>query len=100
MRNKEHAAPTMECDCIEEGVDLHNVVVSWESGTSNVTLSLSNKNLPVIQAIVDEGSRVYILSWDTYEAWGLPPLEKALFIIKLTNQSCVTLVGLARDILI
>ena len=62
MGNEEHATPTMECDYIEEGVDLHNIMVSWESDTSNVTLSLSNKNSLVIQAIVDGGSRVNILS--------------------------------------
>lgn len=61
MGNEEHTSSVMECNYIEKCVDLHNIMVSWEGGTSNVTLSLSNNNLPVIQAIVDGASRVNII---------------------------------------
>ena len=30
MGNEEHASPVMECDYVEEGVDLHNISISWE----------------------------------------------------------------------
>jgi len=98
MENKDHTSHVMECNYIEEGIDLRNIVVSWEKDTSNSTLQLLNKNLRVIQDIIDGGSRVNILSRDSYKAWGLPPLEKASFIIKLTDQSHIIPMGQAQNI--
>ena len=98
MGQEEHATPVMECDYVEEGIDLQNITISWEGETSNVTLPLSHKNSSVIHAIVDGGSGVNIISRETYDKWGLPPLEKAPYTIKLADQSRVTPVGLARDV--
>jgi len=98
MGNKDHTSHVMECNYIEEGIYLRNIMVSWESDTSNMTLQLSNKNLRVIQDIIDGGLRVNILPQDSYKAWGLPPLEKASFIIKLTDQSHIIPMGQAQNI--
>ena len=62
MGQEEHTTPVMECDYVEEGIDLHNIAISWEGETSNVTLPLSHKNSSVIHVIFDGGSGVNILS--------------------------------------
>lgn len=51
-----------------------------------------------VHAIVDGGSGVNIIFHETYDKWGLPPLEKAPYTTKLADQSRVTLVGLAHDV--
>ena len=98
MGNEECASLVTKCDYVEEDVDLHNILISWEGETSNVTLPLSNKDSPIIHAIVDGSSGVNIISCETYDKWGLPPLEKSPYTIKLADQSRVTPLGLARDV--
>ena len=99
LREKEEkATPIVECDYVEEGVDLHNIVISWEGETSNVTLSMSHKSSSVITTIIDRGLGVNILSQETHDSWGLPPLEKSPYAIKPVDQSRVTPVGIARDV--
>ena len=64
---EEQATPTVECDYVEEGIDLHNIAISWEGETSNVIMLMSHKSSLVITAIIDEGSGVNILSRETYD---------------------------------
>ena len=87
MGQEEHATPVMECDYVEEVINLQNITISWEGETFNVTLPLSHKNSSVIPAIVDGGLGVNIISRETYDKWGLLPLEKAPYTIKLADQS-------------
>ena len=83
---EEQATLVVECDYVGEGIDLHNIAISWEGETSNIILPMSHESFLVITVIIDGGSGVNILSQETYDNWGLPPLEKAPYTIKLADQ--------------
>ena len=69
-----------------ENPKVYHINITRETDNANVIVPVAYKAFPRINAIVDGGSGVNIISTELYNEWNLGPLEEPGFVLKLADQ--------------
>ena len=81
-----------------ENQKVYHINITWETDNANVIVPVAYKAFPRINAIVDGGSGVNIISTELYNEWNLGPLEEPGFVLKLADQRSTKPRGILRDL--
>ena len=69
----------------------------FESDDSNPAIPISYHQRKV-EAILDGGAGVSIMTKQCWEKWGNPHMEKTSFVVKLAGGTTTSLVGVVKDL--
>ena len=69
-----------------------------EKNDADLLVDLEIEGYHVLQVVLDFGSQVNIMTWDTWEQLGSPRLNESSIYLKLADQGLIEPIGIWRNV--